>query len=144
QELQTVNCRWASAARRSTSDNGGCLSSGDSAEDGPDRHTEAGQVTAEENVPGHDLPGCEEVFEASAGPMTDARCPINLYPQVGEGDSGAQRVGIVGRAIDRPRPMALGQAKALGVAVVEDLGIEGPANDRGIEVLDRLSEGGGI
>src|SRR5690606_21887138 len=86
--------------------------------DRADGHAHAGRVTLAENIPRHHFTGHEQVLAGFAAKVNDGVL-VHLQTQIGEGDTGAHRVGEERRFVQRKRPVCLVDAQPLGVAVVQ-------------------------
>src|SRR5437773_8437811 len=95
------------------------LSAGDTAKDGTDGESEAGQIATGEHIARHDLAGRVQVLHWAAVLHLDAGQLINRQASIGEGHPSAKRVGIERRLGYRHGPMALGWVQINGGAVVE-------------------------
>src|SRR6202035_3093744 len=118
------SCRWASANRSSIIRMARGLLSGDAAPDTADGETEAREVPGGQDVAGHDLAGREYVGEGRAVRAQDTCLLGDRRAHVGERDSRAHGYSVVGRGVDRLRPVFLGRLDALGGAVVQASRIE--------------------
>ena len=95
----------------------------DLAEHAPDRHSDAGDVAATEDVARHDFAGREDVL-GDAAFHVDARALVHLDSKVCEGDARPKRICVKRRRIEPLRPVRLVRDEALGAAVVQSLVVE--------------------
>src|SRR5919197_4761254 len=77
------------------------LLAGNTPEHRADRHPKSRQVSVPQDASGHDLPGGPDVLERAALLADHAGAFVDGDPQIGEGDSRAQRIGVERRA-DEP------------------------------------------
>src|SRR5713226_9297703 len=112
--------------------------SGDPSEHAADGHAHSGRVAFAQHIAGHDLAGGEHVGRRLAVLHQHARLLVHAGAEIGEGDAGPHRVGIIRRRLDLPRPMRLRRREALGAVIVKDGVIEGAGAHRRIEVADSL------
>src|ERR1700722_6041786 len=67
------------------------LPTGDTSENGSDRHAEAGQIALAENAARHDFTGSEKVFDNVAILHDDLGALVHLHAEIGESDARTQR-----------------------------------------------------
>src|SRR6266403_5787241 len=108
----------------------------DSSEHAADGHADAGGVAFTEDIARHDLARGEHVGGRLAVLYQHARLLVHAGAEIGEGDSGPHRIGIIRRRLDPPRPVGLGRDQSLGAAIIEDGVIEGAGAHRHVEVGD--------
>src|SRR5262245_7402112 len=101
------------------------LGARDPAEHAADRHPDAREIAFAQHVPCHDLAGRVDVLGLGSVPHQYLRSLVYRYAEVGEGDSGAQRIGAIRRDIDSTRPMRLVRLESDRAAPVEGRRIEG-------------------
>ena len=102
----------------------GRLSAGNAAEDRANGHAHAGNIALSQNIAGHDLSRGEEIGGGAVVLHKDARILVHFQSEIGEGDSGAQRVSEERGLVDRPGPMRLRRIDPLGAAAIEGVGIK--------------------
>src|SRR5579872_6255348 len=120
-----TSCRLASA-NRSSSGMRGRHPSGEFAEYGTDRHTEAGEVAFRQNVTGHNFSRRVDIGKWPAVASEDAARLVHRDTHVSEGDAGAQRKAVKRRPVDGNGPIAFRRSEpASGVAILAQLGVSG-------------------
>src|SRR6185437_12598934 len=110
------------------------LPSGDAAENTANRHADSRRVALAEHVARHDLAGGEHVLRRGAIRHHDARIAIHAHAEIGEGDAGPHRIGVVGRRVDRPSPVRFWRREAFRPAVVQHRVVEFPGNNMAVEL----------
>src|SRR3569832_2338498 len=91
----------------------------EAAEHGADGHADAGEITLAQYVAGHAAAGGKHVARRLPAFEHDARLLVHLDAEIGEGDAGPQRFGVVWWFVDALRPVRFRDGEAGGRAVVE-------------------------
>ena len=114
-----THCRsWPDGGlpRISSACTGSGLPPGDTSEDRPDGHAEAGEIALAQDRARHGLTGRPEVALSDRISRAALGVLVNFQPQIGEGHAGAQRVAVKRRLGDRACPIGFRRRKAFWVA----------------------------
>src|SRR5688500_187414 len=115
----------------------GRLLTGNAAEDGADRHPDAGEIALEEDVPRHDFPGSVDVLSRLTVRHQHARERIDLETEICERDPRPERIRPERRSVEPLRPVCFVRTESLGTAIVERARVERARAHCAVENLDR-------
>jgi hypothetical protein len=96
-------------------------------------HPDSRNVSAREDVAGHDLASRVDVLRAIAIAQDHPRLIINFHSQVRERDAGAQRISPEGRRVDALGPVGLVGRESIGAAIVKRAMVERAGADTRVE-----------